>query len=632
MVGSDQAAAEQVEIEATAEWKLPPLQPGFYTIRSGLIENGREWLRTETTLAVLADLPTMATTGPFGWTLPDGVGGIELKSVPQWLQDSGVFAIKYPLWIDPEDRVSLDNAAWLTERLKESEIRCIGLLASPPPAIQTVIDDRDKRQPVAANLFRDSQVWQPLLEPVMTRLTIRVPTWQIGFDGDHSFIGRPQLPDVIRGINRDLQGYGQPIGVAISWPWLDLLPPEVGAVAAAVNRSSDEPLTADELQAALQSVASDPIATPEPGKQRSRHENWLNINPLDKNKYDRDARISDLLLRMGTVRGHAVAGAFISNPRDRNQGVLRTDWRPGDLYLPWRTAALLLGDVAHLGTIDLEDAGSNQVFANESRTMMMLWSPEPTTVDIYVGDQVRQFDAWGRQAMVEKVEIDGQTKHRFELNRTPIFLVDLDPVIVSMRMTTRLVKNRIDSLLGRRQQVGLVIRNPTNYPLSGTVALTPPNDWMIESPPQFFDLGPGEKTELQYDIVLRNSARIGDVPLQFQFSLRNEPLRRFTIPRKIAVGPDGLDVEVTTKQVDDTLIVQLQLRNRSDKDQQYDCLLFPPEGRQYQRRQIGVAAGATVRRDFSWEDAPSLIGKTMLLRAVEQGGGRILNQSINVTR
>lgn len=622
----------KIEIEATAEWKLPPLQPGFYTIRSGLIEDGREWLRTETTLAVLADLPVMAASGPFGWTLPDGVGNVDLKTVPEWLKDSGVYAAKYPFWIAPDDRLAMDNAAWLTERLKEAEIRCIGLLASPPAAIQSIIDEREKRQPVAANLFRDSRVWQPLLEPVMTRLTIRVPTWQLGYDGDHSFIGRPQLPDVISGINRELQGYGQPIGVAISWPWLDIFPPEVGAVAAAVSRAADEPLTADELESALQSAASEPAASTEPGKQRARHENWLNISPLDKTKYDRDARISDLLLRMGTVRGHAVGGAFISNPRDRKRGVLRSDWRPDEMYLPWRTASLLLGDVSRVGTIDLENAGSNMVFANESRTMMMLWSPEPSTVEIYVGDKATQIDAWGRMTIPEKVEVDGQLSHRFRLDRTPVFLVDLDPVIVSMRMSTRLVKERIDSLLGRRQQVGLVIRNPTRDPLSGSVALIPPKDWIVESPAQSFDMVPGEERELQYDIVLRNSARIGDVPLRFQCFLRNEPIRRFTIERNIAVGPDGLDVEVTTKQVDDGLIVQLQLRNRSERDQQYDCLLFPPDGRQYQRRQIGVAAGATVRRDFSWTDAQSLIGKTMLLRAVEQGGGRILNQSINVTR
>lgn len=627
-----------VEIEATAQWRLPSLPPGFYFIRSGLIENGREWLRTETTLAVLSDLSIQSSSGPFGWTLPEGVGNVELKTVPDWLKESGVFQLKYPLWIEPDNRVALDNAAWLTERLKEEEIRCIGLLANPPPSIQAIIDEREARQPVAANLFRDARVWQPLLEPIMTRLSIRVATWQLGVDGDHSFIGRPKLPEVIREINSELQGYGQPIGVAISWPWLDILPPEVAAVASAVSRSADVPLTAGELGASLRftTAALPASTTPEvandASKSRSRQENWLDISPLDSTQYHRDVRINDLLLRMGTVRGHEVSGAFISNPRDRRRGVLRRDWRPDELYLPWRTASALLGDVKNVGTIELEDAGSNMVFANDNRMMVMMWSGEPSSVDIFLGDRVRQIDAWGRPSTPGVVMNRGEVRSHVQLDQTPIFLIDVDPVVVSTRMTARLVEDRIDSLLGRRQSVGLTVWNPTKKPLSGTATLVPPNDWLVESPPQAFDLAPGETRDLLYDIVLRNSARIGDVPLLFQFVMRNEPPLRFSIERKITVGPNGLEIELTTKQVGQSLVVQLQLRNRSGKEQQYDCLLFPPDGRQYQRRQIGVAVGETVRRDFVWEDGESLIGKTMLLRAVEQGGGRILNQSINVTR
>jgi len=624
--------SENEEIEAFAEWELPELQPGFYTIRSSLIENHREWLRTETTVAVLAKFPNVSTQGPFGWTMPDGVGNIDVKSVPQWLESTGVFLIKYPFWIDINDRTALDNAAWLTERLKEAEIRCIGLLATPPPAIQSIIDERDKRQPVAANLFRDARIWQPLLEPIMTRLTIRVPTWQLGHDGDHSFIGRPQLPEVIRGINRDLQGYGQPIGVAISWPWLETLPPAVGTVASAVNRSTDEPLTADELEVVLQQIAMEPRVAAPPGKTLVRQETWLTLNPLNKKQYDRDARIGDLLLRMGTVRGHAVAGAFISNPRDRQHGLLRVDWRPDELYLPWRTASLLLGDVDRIGSIELEEAGSNMVFANPQRTVMMVWNSEPRSIEMYLGDQVKQIDAWGRQSVPEKVVLGDKARHRFHLDRAPIFLVDVDPVIVAMRMATRVAGSRIDSLLGRRQSVELVVRNPTTETLSGTVALVPPEDWIVESPPQSFDLIPGDSRTVGFNIILRNSARIGEVPLEFKFSLRNDPIRRFDILRSITVGPEGLDVEVVTKTMGDQMVVQLMLKNNSSRDQRYDCLLFPPDGRQYQRRQISVPAGTTIRRDFIWDDGASLIGKSMLLRAVEQSGGRILNQSIMVTR
>jgi len=564
------------------------------------------------------------TRGPFGWTLPDGAEG-DIRSVPQWLQVSGVHVVKYPFWIDQNDMASLDAAAWLTERLKEAEIRCIGLLAAPPPAVQAVLDERDRRQPLAANLFRSASVWQPLLEPIMTRLTIRVQTWQLGTDGDHSFIGRPELPEVIRGINRDLQGYGQPIGLAISWPWLESLPGAVSSVAGAVNRSTDVPLTAGELDAALRQVQQEAVAS---GKGS---ETWLTLNPLPKDQYDRDTRINDLFQRMGTVRGYPVTGAFITDPRDSKCGVLRSDWRPDEMFLPWRTASLLLGDTVRVGSIRMEGPGENMVFANRRRTMLMMWSPEPTVEDVYLGDGVRQIDAWGRESIPERSMSDGRVMHRLRLDRIPVFLVDVDPVVVALRMSAKLESGRLDSLLGRRQQVKLLISNPTAGQISGSVSLDAPADWLVESPPKSFDLAPGGTGSLTYDVVLRNSARIGETNLDFDFQLRSQPGQRFVVRQSMMVGPDGLDVEVMTKAIGKRLVVQISFRNHSDEDQDYDCLLFPPGGGQYQRRQISVPAGALVRRDFLWDDADSLIGKSMFLRAAQQDGGRVLNQSIPVT-
>ncbi len=52
----------------------------------------------------------------------------------------------------------------------------------------------------------------------------------------------------------------------------------------------------------------------------------------------------------------------------------------------------------------------------------------------------------------------------------------------------------------------------------------------------------------------------------------------------------------------------------SETQVQYDCMLFPPGGRQYQRRQITIPPQTTVKRVFPWDDSASLIGEKMLLR------------------
>ncbi len=625
-------ASQQVAGERVAQWQLPPLPPGFYVVRSGVIEADQEWLRAEATLAVLAELPLQAIESPFGWTLPHGVASHPVRSLPDWLQWSGVRVIKYPLWLDPDDRQAVDDAAWLTERLKDSEIRCIGLLADPPPAIAAVLNERDRRQPVAANWFREPGVWRPLLEPIMTRLTIRVPLWQLGHDGDQSFIGRPQLPEVIRDIQRGLQGYGQPIGVAISWPWLDPLPPQLSAVVAAVNHWTDQPPTAGELHSRLPRIDQSSAAAAIAGKQPLKQESWLSIDPLDQRDYDRDSRITDLMQRMGVVRSAAITGAFVSNPSDPHQGLFRPDWRPDELYLPWRTAACLLGDVVCVGSITAEPAANNLVFANDQRTLMMLWSDRPQTLELFLGPEIRQIDAWGRITVPAQVERNGLPHHRIELGRTPVFLTDLDPLIVKLRMTSGLASGRLDSLLGRRQTISLRVHNPSLQPLSGSIRLNAPPDWLVESPPQSIHLDAGHSGEVSFHVVLRNSVQIGPAPLQFQFALRSEPAGSFIMQRTITVGPAGLELETETKREHDRLLVRLTLHNHSEHDRHFDCLLFPPEQRQYQRRQVSIPAGTAVRREFVWEDGESLVGQSMLLRAVEQGGGHILNQSIPVTR
>ncbi len=85
-------------------------------------------------------------------------------------------------------------------------MRAIGLLDSPPPSVLAKIDERERREPVAANLFRESAVWQPLLEPLITRLSLKVRTWQLGADSDYSFLGRSNLKKMLKDIARELQG------------------------------------------------------------------------------------------------------------------------------------------------------------------------------------------------------------------------------------------------------------------------------------------------------------------------------------------------------------------------------------------------------------------------------------------
>ena len=623
---SKQKSSVSTAIEGEAKWQLPELRPGFYIVESLLGDFSRPALKSETTVAVLASLPPISGVNPYGWTMSKTIPpDLDVRRVPDWLQRVGVGVVKYPFWFAPDEKVQLDNAAWLVGRLQEKEIRTIGMLDYPPPSLLDKIDERERREPNAANYFRDATVWQPLLEPTMTRLSLKVRTWQLGTDRDFSFLGRPNLKQRMKEIARDLQGFGQPIGIALSWPWLEPLPPTSEQSWDATQLSTDTNLVAEELDAYLQTMES-----PE-GTARERAETWVTLDPLEAGTYDHDTRITDMILRMATVRGYRVPATFVTDPSSKANGLLRSDWRPAELLLPWRTTAILLSDLTRIGSLSMPGGSSTMVLANASRTSIVVWNPEQTTEKIYLGDSIRQIDPWGNATTPLKLTLDGKPFHEINVGPVPTFLTDVDPVLVAFRMSTRLVEKSLDSLLGQRQTVSIEFSNPTRELMSGQVRMKPLSDWEVDLRPQSFDLPAGRTAVQTFDVALRNSAKIGEAKLEFDFLLRTQPTRRFTVGRSLHVGPDGLDIEVTTRLVDNELIIFLTMTNRASTEAQYDCMLFPPGGRQYQRRQILIPPGTTVKRSFPWEDGQSLIGQKMLLRAVEQNGSRVLNQVVEMT-
>ncbi len=611
-------------IQGVAVWQLPVLRPGYYVIESMLGETDSSLLSNQTTFVVLATLPHPNSVGPYGWTLPRGMeSDAEMKRMPDWLSRLGVGVVKYPCWFAPAELDELDAAAWLVGHLQEKNIRIVGLLDKPPEVVRAKIDERERREPVAVNYFRDPAVWQPLIEPIMTRLTLKVRTWQLGTDSDYSFITSPRLKQTIKDIGRELQGFGQPIGIAFSWPWLENLPPVSEQSWAAINLSTNAPpLSVDELEAYLQATEAKENGHREPA------EAWVTVDPLDASIYDRQTRIADLVLRMTAVRGYRVPATFVSEPLSPKQGLLRSDYRPGELLLPWRTTAMLVGDLTKVGSLQLPGNSSNVVLSNKERTTIVIWNPTPTTEAMFLGDSTRQIDVWGNVTIPKKMVVDGQSMHAVKVGPMPTFLIDLDPVLVAFQMSTRLIETGLDSLLGRRQSLSIEFVNPTQESLSGEVRMKRLADWEVSSDSQAFDLPAGQTANVSFDVALRNSAKIGTTQLAFDFLLSTQPKRRFSVTRTIHVGPEGLDIEVNTRLDKDELLVDLTLINRTDKQQKYDCMLFPPSGRQYQRRQVVVPALATVKRSFPWPDGQSLIGKEMLLRAVEQDGARVLNQVV----
>ncbi|MEM6366547.1 MAG: hypothetical protein AAF745_19125, partial [Planctomycetota bacterium] len=568
-----------------------------------------------------------ATSLPFGWTLPPEFierhkqGELDGRRIATWLRDLGVGWTKFPVWFEPDDDASVDAAAMLAMRLQEAQIRPVGMLDKPPKSRMHVYELRDQSDVTITDAMRDASIWQSELESNMNRLTIRIPRWQIGADRDFSLTGRAGLSQWVQETTAGLQGYGQPIDVAIPWPWLEPLPVMSGESWKAISRRTPLELTNDELKAMLRQESPDAIAA-----------TWLSIDPLPDSKYDLASRVIDLVGRMATTRSASVGVTMIANPMAPHGDMLTPSGRPGRLLLPWRTTSLLLGQATEIGSLRLQHQSHNVLYQSPERSVWMVWADSPRTETLFLGDDVVEVDVWGQRRMLNPETIDGRLVHQVQVDVIPKFLVGIDVSLAKFRMSVECSPERIDSILGASQRVDVTFANPINQPLNGRLRFQPPSSWWVSPESQNWELMGRQQRRIGFDVTLANNATIGeyDIPLDFKFE--TVPATQIRVYRPLAIGPAGFEFSVRTRMVGTTGQVKIEMANRTDQAANFDCLLFSGPDRQYERRTLVLAAGEVIQRMIELPDASGLVGRQMLLRAVERNGNRVINHTFDMTR
>lgn len=605
------------------DWKIPGLPSGYYLMDVSLVGGDDLQLNAQTTLAVVQDLGEQGR-GLFGWTLEGQQDQIGAADFAVWLSRLGVSWLKYPCW-EP-DKLARDELQVVFTRLQEARVQTVGMINQPPP--EHLDNFSESGNIVAAEVFRDPDTWRTLLSPIMGEFAQKISMWQLGGERDFSFLGLPRLPEQIAEIVAGLEERnGQKVDVTLSWPWLEPTAPFAEASWRATCRSSSPPLSASELDAFLTRSDSEQAAAGLAGPRT-----WLLIDPLDANVYDRQTRVRDLVLRMATARKHRVQATFVTRPYDSQFGLLRPDSRPGELLLPWRTTSLLLGNLRAVGSMRLRSQADNEVYINAKRAVVLMYADEATEELAYFGDGARMVDVWGRVTPLQTVQINGQLLQRVPIGPEPVFLIGCDPAVLAFRMSVELGSDRLDSPLGRQELVNIAFTNPMRESLIGQVRIIPPRSWRVTPPVKSWRLLGGQDADVEFQVVLSNTADIGEYEVEIQFALETNPPELVSVYRKVRVGPVGIDMTIETRMLQDgSLRAELVINNKTAIPRLYNCFFFPPAG-SFEQRQISVPAGKEVRRGIDFRDGDDMIGKRFRVRAVEQKSKQVMNYEVTVTR
>ena len=521
---SDEASGQVGRIA----WKPPVKGPGFYRVRAKLTGSASTGSAStgsastcsrDLTLAVIHSLGG-SPGGEFGWSLPEGGRPLPLSVLGRLLGQVGVGWVKYPLWYGErtsEERI--EELIQFSERLSGDGIELVGMLDRPPAEIRDRFGDANSLE--AADIFTsDPRAWYPSLEPVLTRLSTRVQWWQLGRDTDTSFVGCLRLEKKLSEIKKELDRVGQGVNLGIGWGWIDELPGRRGQTPSLrfLTLSADPPLTHQELSTYLKGSQPSGDTSDDPLDGRVRR--WVGLRPLSRDDYAIDVRAADLVRRMMAAKIHAADGVFVSDPVDTRRGLLNDDGTPGELLLAWRTAALALGGSEYLGSLELPGGSPNQVFSRADDAVMVVWNDKPVEEVIYLGEDARQFDVWGRGMTPEKRE------HRqvIHVGPMPTFVVGLNEPIARWRMDCSFAKDAVPSVPGKPHQNAFRVKNHFLRGAGGQAGLIVPDLWQVDPRQTTFRLAAGNNSNCRSRFcfpTMRTAAGI-----RFESTSRFRPIGR----------------------------------------------------------------------------------------------------------
>jgi len=595
----------------SATWQPPIHDFGFYRVSVSMSDQTSDPIATN--IAVLQTFPK-SKQGEFGWTLPRGDDPVALKDLVSLFKDVGIHWVKFPVWYGDEDNGRADDLAWFAERMSARQINMIGLLDQPPQSVRKLFDEQSKL-PVAS-VFAEPEVWRPAVDPVMTRLSLKIRWWQLGGDRDTSFVNFPNLEETLGTIREGFNRFGQQLNIGIPWRSIEETPVSKNPPWSFLSYVATPSLTSEEMSLYMST------------EPRTDAKRWLIMEPLAKSHYSLETRARDLVARMLTAKIQQADGVFVPDPFDAEHGLMSEDGEPGTMLLPWRTTAMMLADATYVGSIRLPHGSPNQIFARGDEAVMVVWNEEPIDEVIYLGEQVQQIDIWGSKRRPRDVKEDGYIRQEIKVTRLPTFITGVDPQIALWRMQFQFDEERIASVFGQEQSVSYSFSNTFDQGVGGTVKLDIPEVWDASQQSVTFKLSANERLQRGFRVTLQPSASSGDQPIRIDFEITASRAYKFSIYRTLAVGLGDIIVDLTSRLDEHgNLIIEQQLTNATDQFVSFNCNLMTSKRRR-ERQQLFNRGRGTTTVLFMFPNGEELLGETMWLKVEEIDGPRILNHQI----
>lgn len=604
--------------EATADVQLPQLKPGYYEISIRLVHGERDIALERSAFAVIEPTADVKQSDEFGWSIPSPMPGESLNGFADIIENSGISWVKYPLWRIGRYRLDShqSDTAGLFDRLGRSRIGVVGILDEPPEEVRGFLPAHWSG---VAELFSlPSSTWAPSLHPVIARFAASIMDWQLGGDADLSFVGRPDLNSSMQTMKGELTRLGRTGGFGLPWSWNADFRGSSSIRPSFISRSIPGDVDPDDARDMLRSHQAD-------GASR-----WVTIpaEQFDRlNNTERAARLARLVVAMKQAN---VDRIFFGDPVRPHSGLATETGAPQPLWLPWRTLASTLRGAASIGSIVLPNNSQNAVFTRGGKATIVLWSEEPTTETLYLGDGAQVMDLWGRKTALPVDETSGEQS--IPVGPVPVLVVGCSESIAKWRIAVKWERGLVASEYGGHHDA-IIGQNGFPQGVSGVVEATLPRGWEGEPTTWELQAGANESFKLPTFLRLPPDASLGQERSTLVFKIVADRPYTFRAYCPYVVGLADLSLEVKDRKLPDgRLEIEQVLTNRTQPVEvlNFRCTLFVP-GERRQKLIIARLGEGQDRKLYYVSDAEARRGQEFWIRLEQEGGRRLVNYRWKVT-
>lgn len=603
---------ETVQAEA-AVYRV--LRPGAYRAELSVFsDDGADLVRRHLAFVKLShqiSAPADAGRG-FGIVLKDTSTGL-LAGQRELLRHLRPELVKVPVWWagqiagEHNHDVAIDR---YLEMIAETRADPIGVLANglPENAPKPTTDIRSMLE-----IFDEDPIgWKPLIAGLWSRYAGLIHVWQIGADGDDSVFLEHRYPRVIPILEREMK-------TLMTEPLL------ASTISAQFTPSAERlaPYEAVRLPAEIPPADVGLHIDPFLGEKRSH--TWVTVEASPTSVHPRLQRLSDLARRLAETYYQKVGGVFLEAPWSGQADLLSAQVDPCEDYIVFRTIADLLGGTVPVSQTTIDGQVKCLLFDRNGRAILMAWDdyapPEGKDHILWLGENAEQVDLWGVRTPLPSIG----KRRVVRIGPIPTFVINTPTWLMEFHrhfvLSPPIVEFSFDAY-----ERNVVFRNTYHEPISGLLRLIAPPDWDVRPNRIPFALQPDEVLQAPVQIRFPINAEAAVTPLVGEFEIDADQRYHIIIPAWFELGLENIDVSVNVYRLDQRVVVQQSMTNRTDRPVNFEGYVVVPGRKRISRRFINILPGQSARKEILIDNAADLIGKRIRVGLTELQGTRIWNR------